>query len=90
MGGGSLTDAAQTETADNIRTWSQSKDSVSGAMFELRFRSRFSVEVDAMYRELHATIASVEPNRLLYGVCTSGLKPLSFQYWRSAGSATES
>ncbi|MGO9257055.1 MAG: hypothetical protein ACLQU1_12235 [Bryobacteraceae bacterium] len=68
IGGGSLTDAAQTETAYNIRTWSQSKDWIAGAMFELRFGSGFSVEVDAMYRELHATIASVEPNGSLYGV----------------------
>jgi hypothetical protein len=33
IGGGSLTDAAQ------IRTWSQSKDWIAGATFELRFRS---------------------------------------------------
>ena len=70
IGGGSLTDAVQTETAYNIRTWSQSKDWTAGAMFELRFGSGFSVEVDAMYRELHATIASVE------GLpCISGAAP---------------
>jgi len=55
IGGGSLTDAVQTETLYNIRTWSPSEDWIAGATFELHFRSRFSVEVDGMYRELHAT-----------------------------------
>lgn len=68
IGGGSLRDAVRNETAYNVRTWSQSKDWIAGAMFELRFHSRFSVEVDAMYRELRATIASVAPNGSLNGV----------------------
>jgi hypothetical protein len=78
IGGGSLTDAVQTETSYNIRTWSQSKDWIAGAVFELRLRSRFSVEVDALYRELRATTASVEPNGSLNGV--SPFPVVSFEF----------
>jgi hypothetical protein len=78
IGGGSLTDAAQTKIADNIRTWSQSKDWIAGATFELRFRSCFSVEVDAMYRELRATIASVEPNGSVNGVSPFRVETFEF------------
>jgi hypothetical protein len=68
IGGGSLTDAVQTETLYNIRTWSPSEDWIAGATFELHFRSSFSVEVDGMYREPHATEAFVEPNGTLNSV----------------------
>jgi hypothetical protein len=78
IGGGSLTDAAQSETAYNIRTWSQSKDWIAGAAFELRFRSRFSVEVDALYRELHATMASVGPHGSLNGVSPFRVETFEF------------
>jgi hypothetical protein len=78
IGGGSLTDAVPTENVFNVRTWSQSKDWIAGAMFELRLRSHVAVEVDAMYRELHATIASVEPNGSLNGV--SPFPVVSFEF----------
>jgi hypothetical protein len=78
IGGGSLTDAAQTATASNVHTWSQSKDWMAGAMFELRLRSRFSVEVDALYRELHASIASVGPNGSLSGVSPFPVETFEF------------
>jgi hypothetical protein len=68
IAGASLTNAVQTETVSNIRTWSQSKDWMAGATFEFRFLSRFSIEADAIYRELHATMAYVKPGGSLYGV----------------------
>ena len=68
IGGGSLTDAVQTETVLQHPYVVTIQRLDCRRVFELRFRSRFSVEVDAMYRELHATIASVEPNGSLNGV----------------------
>lgn len=47
-------------------------------MFELRFRSRFSVEAEALYRELHATIASVEPTGSLSGVSPFRVETFEF------------
>jgi hypothetical protein len=78
IGGGGLTNAAQNEIADNIRTWSQSRDWIAGVMFELGLPARFSVEVDAMYRELHATMASVEPNGSLNGVSPFRVETFEF------------
>jgi hypothetical protein len=78
IGGGSLTNAAQNETANNIRTWSPSKDWIAGAMFELRFRAGFSAEVEAEYRELQATIASVEPNGSLNGISPFRVETFEF------------
>jgi len=59
IAGAAITDAVQNQTANNFRVWSQSKDWIAGATMELRFPSRFSLELDAMYRELHATSAGV-------------------------------
>ena len=85
IGGASLTDAAQNETACSICTWSQSKDWIAGAMFELRFRSRLSVEAQAVYRELHVTIASVGPAGSLSGVSPFRVETFEFpvlgKYW---------
>jgi hypothetical protein len=78
IGGGSLTDAAQTSSAYNVQTWSPSKDWLAGAMFELRLRSRFSVEADTLYRELHARIASVQPNGSLGGVSPFRVETFEF------------
>jgi hypothetical protein len=78
MGGGALTAAAQNETVDNIRTWSQSKDWIVGATLELRFHEQLAVEVDALYRELHATMASVEANGSLYGVSPFRVETFEF------------
>jgi hypothetical protein len=76
IGGGSLTDAAHDFTtsysgAPSSRVWSPSKDWMAGATIEYRIRSRFSVEVDGIYRELHVTWASVLPNGTLNSVSPS-------------------
>jgi hypothetical protein len=62
VGGGSLTDAFQTVNQDNILEYSQSRDWVAGAMLELHLRHNFSIEADGLYRELHLTVAFIEPN----------------------------
>jgi hypothetical protein len=71
IGGGSLTDAVRDVTAEQIRTWSPSKDWIAGLTFEYRLRSQLSFELDAMYRELHAAEAFVEPNGTLNSVSPS-------------------
>ncbi|HEY6345524.1 MAG TPA: outer membrane beta-barrel protein [Bryobacteraceae bacterium] len=78
MGGGALTAAAQNETVDNIRTWSQSKDWIVGATLELRFHEQLAVEVDALYRELHATKASVEADGSLSSVSPFRVETFEF------------
>jgi hypothetical protein len=84
IGGMSVTDAVDAHTTmDTIlvdgtyvsnlgtRWWSQSKDWLAGAMFEIGFSSRASVEVDGMYRELHATWAGVLPDGTLNSISPS-------------------
>ncbi len=71
IGGGSLTDAVQTETRYNTRWWSQSKDWIAGAAIEFNFHFPVSLEVDGMFRELHATWAGVEPDGTLNSVSPS-------------------
>jgi hypothetical protein len=62
VGGGSLTDAFKTVNQDNILEYSQSRDWVAGAMLELHLHHNFSIEADGLYRELHLTVAFIEPN----------------------------
>jgi hypothetical protein len=83
IGGMSATDAVESHTTmDTIlvdgtyvsslgtRWWSQSKDSLAGAMFENGFSSHVSAEADGMYRELHATWgAGVLPDGTLNTFC---------------------
>jgi hypothetical protein len=84
IGGTALTDAVDDHTTtDRIlapdgsyfnlgtRWWSQSKDWLAGVTIEYRFNSRFSVEVDGMYRELHATEAAVLNDGTLNSVSPS-------------------
>jgi hypothetical protein len=78
IAGGSLTDAARTASTYSVRTWSPTKDWIAGAMFELRLRSSFLVEADALYRELHASIASVESNGSLSGVSPFRVETFEF------------
>ena len=62
VGGGALTDAAQSQGA-NPQTigWTPHKDWIAGAVVELRAASRLSVEIDGMYRQLSAMVTQVEP-----------------------------
>lgn len=62
VGGGSLTDAFQTVNQENILEYSQSRDWVAGAMLELHLHHNFSIEAGGLYRELHLTVAFIEPN----------------------------
>jgi len=72
--GGASTNAFETINAgvpDIITSYSQSKDYVVGVMLEYGFAGGLSLEADALYRELHLTVAFVEPSRVLYGVSPS-------------------
>jgi len=63
IGGVSATDATRDLTdLNHIHTYSPSKDWIAGAAFELHLRSNLSLEADAMYRELHAKWAFIEPD----------------------------
>src|SRR5215469_10690162 len=62
IGGGSVTDAVRTETGYGTRWWSQSKDWLTGVTFEMYLHAGFSLQLDGLYRELHATWAGVEPD----------------------------
>jgi hypothetical protein len=73
-GGGALTNAFETINAGVPKTttsYSQSKDYVVGLMLEYRLSRHLSVEGDALYRELHLTVAFVEPSRILNSVSPS-------------------
>ncbi len=73
-GGGASTKAFETINAgvpDSITSYSQSKDYVVGVMLEYGLAGGLSLEADALYRELHLTVAFVEPSRVLYGVSPS-------------------
>ena len=85
IGGASVTDVIDTHTTMytipapvnggylnlGIRWWSQSKDWLAGAVFEFRFNSHVSAEIDGMYRELHATWAGVLPDGTLNSISPS-------------------
>jgi hypothetical protein len=62
IGGGALTDAAQSQGA-NPQTigWTPHKDWIAGAVVELRAASRLSVEIDGMYRQLSTMVTQVGP-----------------------------
>src|SRR5215469_5413123 len=78
IAGGALTDAVQNKNGQPVdvpglgqsytTTWSPSKDWIAGLMLEFRLRSRLSVEVDGIYRDLHANQAEVVPNGTLNSV----------------------
>ena len=78
IGGGALTDAVQNKNTEPLVVpglgqsyltgWSPHKDWIAGVMLDFRLRSRFSVEVDGIYRDLHARWALVEPNGMLNSV----------------------
>jgi hypothetical protein len=73
-GGGALTNAFETINAgvpETLTSYSQSKDYMVGLMLEYRLAGNVSVEGDALYRELHLTVASVEPNGVLNSVSPS-------------------
>src|SRR5579885_2454146 len=73
-GGGGLTDAFDDVNAGVPQTttsYSQAKDYVVGLLLEYRLSGNFSLEGDALYRELHLTVAFVEPSRVLYAVSPS-------------------
>jgi hypothetical protein len=73
-GGGALTNAFETINAgvpETITSYSQSKDYVVGLMLEYPLARNLSVEGDALYRELHLTVAFVEPSRVLNSVSPS-------------------
>jgi hypothetical protein len=54
-------------TASQDLTFSPSKDWIAGVALEFHIHSRLSLEVDGMYRELHAAYAGIEPNGTLTG-----------------------
>jgi hypothetical protein len=73
-GGGALTKAFATTNAgvpESLTSYSQAKDYVVGLTLEYRLAGNLSVEGDALYRELHLTIAFVEPSGVLNSVSPS-------------------
>jgi hypothetical protein len=73
-GGGGLTDAFDDVNAGVPQTttsYSQAKDYLVGLLLEYRLRGNLSLEGDVLYRELHLTVAYVEPSRVLYAVSPS-------------------
>jgi hypothetical protein len=73
-GGGAVTNAFETTNAGvpgTFTSYSQEKDYVVGLMLEYALPGNLSVEGDALWRELHLTVAFVEPNRVLYAVSPS-------------------
>ena len=67
-----MTNAFETINAgvpETITSYSQAKDYVVGLMLEYRLSGNLSVEGDALYRELHLTVAFVEPSRTLNTPC---------------------
>ena len=62
IGGGALTDAAQSQGASpQTIGWTPHKDWIAGAAVEFRAASRLSVEIDGMYRQLSAMVTQVDP-----------------------------
>ncbi|HUB78588.1 MAG TPA: hypothetical protein VMB03_07325 [Bryobacteraceae bacterium] len=73
-GGGAPTNAFETTNAGvpgTFTSYSQAKDYIVGLMLEYRLAGNVSVEGDWLYRELHLTVAFVEPNLTLYAVSPS-------------------
>jgi hypothetical protein len=73
-GGGAATNAFETVNAgvpETFTSYSQAKDYVVGLMLEYRLGGNLSVEGDALYRELHLTVAFVQPTGILYAVSPS-------------------
>jgi Outer membrane protein beta-barrel domain len=73
-GGGGLTnafDAINAGVPDSTTSYSQANDYVVGLLLEYRLSGSLSVEGDVLYRELHLTVAFVEPNRVLNSVSPS-------------------
>lgn len=62
IGGGALTDAAQSQGANpQIIGWTPHKDWIAGAVVEFRAASRLSIEIDGMYRQLSTMVKQVGP-----------------------------
>lgn len=73
-GGGGVTngfDGINADVPDTTTSYSQAKDYVVGLLLEYRLSGSLSFEGDALYRELHLTVAFVEPSRVLYAVSPS-------------------
>jgi hypothetical protein len=73
-GGGGLTKAFETINAgvpESTTSFSQSRDYVVGLILEYGLNGNLSIEGDALYRELHLTVAFVEPSRVLNSVSPS-------------------
>jgi hypothetical protein len=73
-GGGGLTDAFDSVNAgipETTTSYSQAKDYLVGLLLECRLSGNLSLEGDVLYRELHLTVAYVEPSRVLYAVSPS-------------------
>lgn len=73
-GGAGLTDAFDSVNAGVPQTttsYSQAKDYLVGLLLQYRLGRNLSLEADALYRELHLTVAFVEPSRVLYAVSPS-------------------
>ena len=93
-GGGGLTKAFDTINAgipETTTSYSQVNDYVVGLLLEYRLSGNLSVEGDALYRELHLTVAFVEPSRVLNSVSPSPVVtwelPLMVKYrfpWKKA------
>ncbi len=74
VGGGAATNAFDTErfeVSHAIDTYSQAKDYLAGVTLEYRLPWNLSIEADGLYRELHLTVAFVEPNLVLNSVSPS-------------------
>jgi hypothetical protein len=85
IGGVALTDAvsdiqqqAPQGPVLGFRSFSPTKDWIAGAAFDVRVRGAFSIEVDAMYRELNATWAAVVPDGSLNSVSFSPVVTFEF------------
>jgi hypothetical protein len=74
IGGGAVTNAFDTDKEPIphfIDTYSQSSDYLVGLTLEYHLPRNFSIELDGLYRELHLTVAQVEPNLVLNSVSPS-------------------
>ena len=62
IAGGSVTDGFQTENSPaNLHFFSTSKDYLIGPTIEWAFSPRWSIEADALFRELHFALAYIGP-----------------------------
>ncbi len=88
IGGGAVTNAFYTNVepiSHYLDTYSQKKDYLVGLTLEYHFTNNFSLEGDAIYRELHLVVAFVEPNLTLNSVSPSPVVtwelPVLAKYW---------